>query len=105
MDAVLERTIKLFVEKTCALLPVRMIVLYGSYAKGSERTDSDIDIAVVVDELREDWLTTSKKLFLLASEIDMAIEPNLIVAKNNNSGFLESILQYGIILYQATKAA
>ena len=30
-------------------LPVRKVLLYGSYAKGTPREDSDIDIAVFID--------------------------------------------------------
>jgi uncharacterized protein len=81
-------------------LPVSMIILYGSYARGEERKDSDIDVAVVLDELEEDYLKTATKLVSLCRKVDFSIEPKLIVRKGNRSGFLESILKYGKIIYQ-----
>ncbi len=33
------------------------VILYGSHAKGTARPDSDLDIAVVVQDFRGDWLT------------------------------------------------
>ena len=80
-------------------MPVDMIILYGSYARGTERNDSDIDIAVVVDELHGDFLDISSQLFSLTREVDTNIEPKLIIRKNNRSGFLESILKYGKVVY------
>ena len=57
-------------------LPVRKVLLYGSYAKGSARTDSDIDVAVFVDYPdHEHRLELATKLFHFAGEIDVEIEP------------------------------
>ncbi len=76
-----------------------MIILYGSYAKGTENQKSDIDIAVVIDELNGDYLELSARLYSLCREVNTDIEPKLIVKKDNRSGFLESILKYGKVLY------
>jgi len=83
------------------MMPVDMIILYGSYARGTERTGSDIDIAIVVDELDGDYLDISSRLFSLTRQVDAGIEPKLIIRKNNRSGFLESILKYGKIVYRS----
>lgn len=55
----------------------KMVVLFGSYAKGTARPDSDIDVAVVVDKLEGDFLDTYRKLFQLRRDIDIRIEPVL----------------------------
>lgn len=80
------------------IIPDSSIILFGSYAKGEETKDSDIDIAVVVDELKDDYLEVSAALFSLCRKVDTSIEPKLIIRKNNSSGFLESILKYGKLI-------
>ena len=100
MDSKLYEKIERYVGLLKEHLPVSMIVLYGSYAKGMEHKDSDIDIAVVVDELKGDFLDVNASLFSLCRQVDTSIEPKLIVRKNNRSGFLESILKYGKVIYK-----
>lgn len=41
------------------------IILFGSYAKGTEHEDSDIDIAVVTDDIKTDKFDEEVKLTLL----------------------------------------
>lgn len=56
--------------------PVTGIVLYGSYARGDQRPDSDIDVIVLVDDSvpREDLRALWTKLDLLAFDVDSRIE-------------------------------
>lgn len=79
---------------------VKMVVLYGSYARGTERQSSDIDVAVVVDNIENDYLEQSARLFHLVRGIDSRIEPVLLLTKNDRSGFLSSIMKHGKIIYQ-----
>ena len=81
-------------------MPVKMIILYGSYARGSENVSSDIDVAVVVDNIEKDYLEQSARLFHLVRGIDTRIEPVLLSSNEDRSGFLSSILKYGEIIYQ-----
>lgn len=81
------------------IMSIKMVILYGSYAKGIEKETSDIDLAVVVEDLKGDYLELSALLFSLVKNIDIKIEPVLISEKNDKSGFLESILKYGKIFY------
>jgi predicted nucleotidyltransferase len=80
---------------------VRKIILYGSYSRDAARKDSDIDVAVVLDCVDEDFLTAEAKLFRLRREIDARIEPVLLEQSNDKSGFLEEILKTGEIIYSA----
>lgn len=80
---------------------VKKIILYGSYAKGSARKDSDIDVAVILSSIDEDFLKSESKLFRLKRSIDARIEPILLEENNDKSGFLEEILKTGEIIYSA----
>ncbi|HOP64802.1 MAG TPA: nucleotidyltransferase domain-containing protein [Spirochaetota bacterium] len=100
MDSQINNAINRYAELVKKTLPVDMIILYGSYARGTEHKDSDIDIAVVVEDIDEDLLDVSARLYSLCREVNTDIEPKLIVRKNNRSGFLESILKYGKVIYK-----
>ncbi len=76
------------------------IVLFGSYSNGNYTTNSDIDIAVIVNEIDGDFLSISKQLNKLTRNIDSRIEPVLIQNGEDRSGFLSTILETGITLYQ-----
>jgi predicted nucleotidyltransferase len=100
MDRKTDSSIKQYAQLVKSIIPVDMIILYGSYARGSENSNSDIDIAVVVNELEGDFLDISAQLYSLTREINTDIEPKLVIKKDNKSGFLESILKYGKIIYK-----
>lgn len=74
------------------------IILFGSYAKGNARPESDIDIAVVMNYPESDWLKISSSLHRLKTTIDMRIEPILLSPDQDVSGFLEEIDKHGIHL-------
>lgn len=73
--------------------------LFGSYAKGNYQTDSDIDIAIVFDNLN-DRFTTHVQLLMLSAKIDTRIEPHPLEKKefNANNPLVNEIRKYGIIL-------
>ena len=56
---------------------VRKIILYGSYSRDAARKDSDIDVAVVLDSVNEDFLMCEARLFRLRRKINARIEPVL----------------------------
>ncbi len=100
MDQVVAEKIKKYADVVRKDMPVKMIILYGSYARGSENVSSDIDVAVVVDNIENDYLEQSARLFHLVRGIDTRIEPVLLSSNEDRSGFLSSILKYGEIIYQ-----
>jgi len=75
------------------------IILYGSYAKGTAREDSDIDIAVIVSEVMNDFLDEATMLYKLCHQIDNRLEPKLIVESHDYSGFLEDVRKTGYRIY------
>lgn len=79
----------------------RMVVLFGSYARGSNTGNSDIDIAVIVDEVEGSFIEKEARLYKIRRSIDINIEPILLEKNNLNdkSGFLAHILSYGQVLF------
>jgi predicted nucleotidyltransferase len=72
------------------------LILYGSYAKGNARKDSDVDVAVVVKKLSGDYFSTRPLLWKIRREVDDRIEPILIEKDHDESGFLSEIIKNGI---------
>ena len=57
-------------------LTLRSLYIFGSYATGKYGDDSDIDIAVVSDDLTGDMIEDTFALMRLRREIDTRIEPH-----------------------------
>ena len=74
--------------------------LFGSYAKGTPRKHSDIDVALVVEHLDDDYdfFETEPLLWKLTSQVDDRIEPVLIARDTDYAGFLNEIQQTGILI-------
>jgi predicted nucleotidyltransferase len=98
MDRKTSRAIKRFSKKVKEILEVEKIILFGSFAKGEQKDNSDIDIAVIVSGFDGDYLELNAKLFSIVKNIDVRIEPIILNRKNDRSGFLESIEKYGIAI-------
>lgn len=88
-----------FVETVIPEYNPEKIVLYGSYAKGTNNENSDIDIAIIVDEIKGSFLEKEARLYKIRRSIDANIEPILIEKSTDKSGFLNYILSYGQILF------
>ncbi len=83
------------------LYPIEKILLYGSYARGTNREDSDIDVAVVIDEkdhLKRIPITAG--LLRCANEVDSTIEPKCIFGdeyrKHSEASILAEIINTSI---------
>jgi predicted nucleotidyltransferase len=73
--------------------------LFGSYAKGLEKPDSDIDIAIVLNNI-EDFFEVQMQLMRLRRNIDLRIEAHPILEKNfnHNNPFASEIINSGLEL-------
>ncbi|GBD87745.1 nucleotidyltransferase domain protein [bacterium BMS3Abin03] len=78
---------------------IKKVVLYGSYACGKQTSDSDIDVAVIVDKIDGNILDVEAKLYKLRRNLDLRIEPILLDEKEDISGFKDEVLKTGIIVY------
>ncbi len=80
---------------------VEAIYLFGSYAKGTEHEDSDIDIAVITSDFNNDIFDEQLKLKKLRWNIDLRIEPHIIKTedyKNIRTPFIKEVIDTGIKL-------
>ena len=77
-------------------MDVRGVFLYGSHVRGEAKKDSDIDIAVVADQVPGDYLDTMASLWRLTNDVDERIEPVLLLTSGDESGFLGTVRRSGI---------
>ena len=77
------------------VLPVKDVYLYGSYAKGNQTDESDIDIAVVVDKLSDNYFDDTPVLWSLRRKISLLIEPVLLTEDTDNPLYYD-ILKTGL---------
>lgn len=92
---------KRYAQAVTEVFQPKMIVLYGSYSKGTAREESDIDIAVVFDNAESNYWEKFHKLYKLRRGIDSRIEPVLLEIDNDKSGFCEDIIKTGTVIYAA----
>ena len=89
-----------FSDSVRKILDPLMVVMYGSYAKGSQTPSSDIDVAVIVERMTGDFLDQEASLYRLRREIDDRIEPVLLEFGADSSGFVADIVRTGEIVHQ-----
>jgi len=94
------KIVKQFGELVRQNYSVNQIYLFGSYAKGNAKEESDIDVAIVIEKIGDDYLEQSTKLFQLRRKVDLRIEPVLLELNNDVSGFLEEIRSNGVLVYK-----
>lgn len=91
--------VKQYVEKVCENYKIETIIVFGSYAKGTNREDSDIDVAVVTDDFKNDIFDEELNLMQLRRKIDARIEPHLIKVedyKKMATPFIQEVIETGI---------
>lgn len=71
-------------EALSAIIPIRALYLYGSYSKNTYTSESDIDIAVVVDNLSDDYFNDTPLLWKVRRKISNLIEPVLLTPDAEN---------------------
>ncbi|MCL2056138.1 MAG: nucleotidyltransferase domain-containing protein [Oscillospiraceae bacterium] len=92
-----------FSDEVRKLLSPSKIILFGSHINGTPHEWSDIDVAVLVNDYKGDWIDMKTKLFSLKWDnkfID--IEPHLLDETHDPSGFVEHIVKTGEIIFNLT---
>ena len=84
-------------EMVAEKLPLKALYLYGSYSKGNYREDSDIDIAVVVESLNDNYFEDTPLLWKLRRKISNLIEPVLLIEDMSNPLYCD-IARTGILI-------
>lgn len=88
-----------YIESIRSKYTISQAFLFGSYAKGTFHDDSDIDIAVVVENV-DDIIDAQIDMMKLRRKIDLRIEPHPIM-KNDfdiNDPLSFEVLKYGIAI-------
>ena len=88
---------KRYKEMVAEKLPLKALYLYGSYSKGNYREDSDIDIAVVVESLNDNYFEDTPLLWKLRRKISNLIEPVLLIEDMNTPLYCD-IARTGILI-------
>lgn len=88
---------KRYKEMVAERLPLKALYLYGSYSKGNYREDSDIDIAVVVEHLDDNYFEDTSLLWKLRRKISNLIEPVLLIEDMSNPLYCD-IARTGILI-------
>ena len=90
-----------YAEKVKASLNPSSVILFGSYANGNPHDESDIDIAVLIDDFKGDWYDTEVLLYRLRRNISSDIEPHLFDETKDTSGFVQHVIKTGEVIYQS----
>ena len=95
-----EQVIKLVQSYKQAILPLykdAKVYLYGSYSQGTAGPDSDIDVAIVVPEVKGDWFAVVPPLWTKARMISSLIEP-VIMESDEHSPLYDAVMRPGIAI-------
>ena len=78
-------------------LPLKSLYLYRSYSKGNHTEDSDIDIAVVVERMSDNYFDDTPLLWKLKRKVSNLIEPVLLTEDFDNPLYAD-VLKSGILI-------
>jgi len=88
---------KRFIRELPKDMSVKKVYLFGSYIKGFYNEDSDIDIAVVFENIK-DYFSVQLLLMRIRRNIDLRIEPHPFTERdfNESDSLAHEILQTGV---------
>jgi predicted nucleotidyltransferase len=99
------RKVQQYIEIIKKYFKLKLVVFYGSYTREEQYDESDIDIAVFIDQRPDkDYYKNVVTLFRLRKQVDLRIEPNLFYWDESGyepASFENYIIQNGIIMYKA----
>ncbi len=98
IDKKVMESIKKYIDKISKYYKIEAIILFGSYARGAENEDSDIDIAIVSSDFK-DIIEDGAKLIGFTWRIDTRIEPHPITTedyKKISTPFVKEVIDTGI---------
>lgn len=99
INSKIEDIVLKYVKAICDEYKVEAIILFGSYAKGTEHKDSDIDIAIVIDEFKDNIIDEEVEFMKMRKGIDYRIEPHIIRVKDYkevSTPFIKEVVSTGI---------
>ena len=89
-----------FVRQIPSDISVKKVYLFGSWVRGQEGEDSDIDIAIVIGNM-SDFFSIQMQLMRVRRNVDLRIEPHPISEAdfNNTNPFAYEIQSAGIEIF------
>ena len=103
VDKSIVKIVETFVAEIRKYYRVDYVIIFGSFAKGSEHENSDIDVAVVSSEVQSSF-DDSIKMMEICESIDLRIEPHAIKTEdyqNNATSKINEIIRTGIQVFAA----
>lgn len=102
-----DKTRRRIYDSIAGVLPVEKIFLFGSYARGEQRPDSDIDLYVIVEHdgagLESNYAANLALLWLLDHDVPYDVfvsDQAAFSSRSNIAGTLEySVSQEGVSLH------
>lgn len=89
-----------FARRALDILPGSSVYLFGSQAKGCATERSDIDVAVLCEDLGDlgpaEWRALWRDLLFAADGVDPDIEMHLVSCRHERCGFVDEIVGTGI---------
>ncbi|MGD9159750.1 MAG: nucleotidyltransferase domain-containing protein [Desulfobacteraceae bacterium] len=78
---------------------IKMVYLFGSYAKEEQHSTSDVDLAVIFENIA-DTFDTQVELMKMRRKFDTKIEPHVFLESdfNPSNPLANEVLKYGIRL-------
>lgn len=97
IDIDIIKIVKQYIDVVSKKFNIKEVYVFGSYAKGTNNEDSDIDIAVILEE-DFDTIDLMIELMMLTQNIDLRIEPHPINEKDFEEGnpFIDEIKSTGL---------
>ena len=74
-------------------IPIQRVFIYGSYAKGEESKDSDIDVMLISEVFDKNDDQTVGKTWRISKSVDVRIEPYTIGRKRFSKDKFSPLLQ------------
>jgi len=102
-DVILDTTKRYLTELRQHGINITAAYLFGSYASGAAREDSDIDIAIISENFSTDKLEDMVRLKLLTEAVDLDISPHpylpIEVDRAQKGTFIhDEIIEKGILI-------
>jgi predicted nucleotidyltransferase len=92
-------SVKRFKNIAAAVINIEKVFIYGSYAKGSGRAGSDIDVCIIANEKKNPYLIM-RDINRKTIETDVRIEPVVFLSDdyhdNEPRGLLREIIEHGV---------
>ena len=97
VDIEILKNIEEYIKEISKHYNIKAVYLFGSYAKGTNTEDSDIDVAIIINS-DNNVFDLMVELMMLTQNIDLRIEPHPIKVKDFEEGnpFVQEILDTGI---------